>query len=51
MANQFDINITAKKVGTANITVKAQAENGEEVVKTIAVTVKEKPTEEPLPEA
>lgn len=40
--NTFNIDITAKKAGTTNITVKAQAENGQEVVKTIAVTVKDK---------
>ena len=40
--NTFNIDITAKKAGTTNIVVKAQAENGQEVTKTIAVTVKDK---------
>lgn len=42
--NTFNIDITAKKAGTTNITVEAQAANGEKVTKTIAVTVKDKTT-------
>lgn len=44
--NEFKFDITAKSPGTTNIIVKAQAENGDEVTKTIAVTVKAKPIEE-----
>ena len=40
--NTFNIDVTAKKAGTTKIIVKAQAENGEEVTKEIAVTVKDK---------